>query len=84
MKKILTIWSYFSDVDGACNASNGENDSIWDADPVEKADEEPDNLNTYDRKDLTDWNFNLECVDDELSVEERQRIFRKKSCSMSR
>ncbi len=76
-EKILTILSYFSDVVGVCNASNGDNNSIWIADPVEKADEEPDTLNTYDRKDFTGWNFNLKCVDEELSVEERQRIFRK-------
>jgi hypothetical protein len=76
-EKILTIWSYFSDVVGVFNASNGDNNSIWIADPVEKADEESDTLNTYDRKYFTGWDFNLKCVDEELSVGERQRIFRK-------
>lgn len=44
--------SYFSDADGNRNASNWDNDNIWDLDPEDKFVGELDNLDTDDREEL--------------------------------
>jgi hypothetical protein len=58
--------------------STVDNDSIWYLDPDEEVSEVLHNLDTDEREDVNDWDLELECLDEELSVIERQEIFRKR------
>jgi hypothetical protein len=70
--------SHSSDEDVLCDVSTVDNDSIWYLDPDEEVSEVLHNLDTDEREDVNDWDLELECLDEELSVIERQEIFRKR------
>jgi hypothetical protein len=70
--------SHSSDEDVLCDVSTVDNDSIWDLNTYDEASEVLHNLDTDEREDVNDWDLELDCLNEELSVMERQEIFRKR------